>query len=55
MKLLYITPEIEQAMVQIMDAALKSGGMSVINSIDKIRNAIQSKYDPPKSVDELKE
>ena len=47
MKLLDITPEIEQALVQVFDAALKAGGMSLLSHIDKVRNAIEVK-EPPK-------
>jgi hypothetical protein len=41
MKLLEITQELEQAMVQIFDTALKAGGMALLVQIDKVRNAIK--------------
>jgi len=43
MKYLEINAEVESALIQVMDAALKSGGMNLLQHIDKIRNSIQFK------------
>jgi|HubBroStandDraft_6_1064221.scaffolds.fasta_scaffold1854850_2 hypothetical protein len=51
MKFMEISAEVEQALVAVLDIALKSGGMSVLAHIDKVRNAIkmqESSDDLPK-------
>jgi hypothetical protein len=50
MKFLNISSEIEQAMIQIFDAALKFAGISILYNIDLVRNAIQTKEENRKIV-----
>ena len=46
-RILEVTEEVEKHLVAIMDAALKSAGMSAIASIDKIRSMVQQVEDKP--------
>lgn len=48
MKFLEISNDIEQALIQIFDSALKSGGMSILPYVDKVRIAIQVNHEEAK-------
>jgi hypothetical protein len=43
MKVLEITQELEQTLVQIFDMALKGSGMSALQHVDRVRMAIKVK------------
>lgn len=43
MKILNIDQKMEQALVQVLDVALKGAGMQILASVDLIRNSIVEK------------
>jgi hypothetical protein len=43
MKTLNIDTKIEQAIVQVIDAALKAAGMQILSAVDLIRTSIVEK------------
>jgi hypothetical protein len=45
-KILEITEEVEKHLIAVFDAALKSGGMNLLPSIDRIRSLIVQQQDP---------
>lgn len=45
-KFLQVEGEVEKALVAVFDAALKSGGWSLIQAIDLVRNAIKVMENP---------
>lgn len=45
-KVLEVEAEVEKHLIAVLDAALKSAGWSVIQSVDIIRNAIKQVEEP---------